>query len=182
MGIGQKIEVGIILALTNRFIFINITLLTFGNDMTATQSIFTVGYEGVAIEKFVRELRKNGIDRIIDVRCNPISRKPGFSKTSLRMRLQEAGIEYVHIPELGIHSSLRKSLQTDDDYEALFAYYEKTILPKMTAKIAEAIALLQEKPSAFLCFEGDPQHCHRTRLAHYIANRTAFAEVALRIQ
>ena len=146
------------------------------------QSIFTVGYEGVSIERFVRELRNKGIDRIIDVRYNPISRKPGFSKTALRMRLQEAGIEYVHIPELGIHSSLRKSLQTDDDYEVLFAHYENRILPAMTAKIAEAIVLLQEKPSAFLCFEGDPRHCHRTRLSHHIAHMTALAEVPLRIE
>lgn len=157
-----------------------------GQIMIATQTltkakIFTVGYEGVSIEKFIRKLVEKKIQRIIDVRCNPISRKPGFSKTALRTRLQEAGIEYVHIRELGIPSSLRKSLQTDDDYSSLFAYYEDQILPNATEKIAEAIALLEEMPSAFLCFEEDPKHCHRTRLAHFIARETDLPEVPLRI-
>jgi uncharacterized protein (DUF488 family) len=155
--------------------------------MIATQTlinpqIFTVGYERVSIEKFIRKLVEKKIQRIIDVRCNPISRKPGFSKTALRTKLQEAGIEYVHLPELGIPSSLRKSLQTDDDYSALFLYYEEHILPNVAEKIAEAITLLKEMPSAFLCFEEDPKHCHRTRLAHYIARETDLTEVPLRIQ
>lgn len=150
--------------------------------MSASQSIFTVGYEGVSIEKFVRELCGKKIHRVIDVRRNPISRKPGFSKTSLCSKLKEAGIDYVHIPELGIHSSLRKSLQTDDDYSALFTHYEEHILPNVTEKITEAITLLEEMPSALLCFEGDPQHCHRTRLAHYIADKTNLIEIPLRIQ
>lgn len=150
--------------------------------MRTISHIFTVGYEGISVEKFVRELRGKRIDRIIDVRRNPISRKPGFSKTSLRTKLHEAGIEYVHIPELGIDSALRKSLHTDDDYTALFTHYEEYILPNADEKVTEAIALLKEKPSALLCFEENPQHCHRTCLAHYIASKTDLVEVPLRIQ
>ena len=150
--------------------------------MGATSSIFTVGYEGVSIEKFIRKLCEENIYRIIDVRRNPISRKPGFSKTALRIKLEEAGIDYIHIPELGIHSSLRKSLQTDGDYSVLFTHYEKYILPTVKEKIAETIALLEEKPSALLCFEEDPRYCHRTCLAHYIARETSLTEVPLRIR
>ena len=150
--------------------------------MIATSNIFTVGYEGVSIENFIRKLCENSIYRIIDVRRNPISRKPGFSKAALLARLQESGIDYVHIPELGIDSSLRRSLQTDDDYSALFTHYEERMLPNVTDKIEETIALLEEKPSALLCFEEDPQHCHRTCLAHYIARETDLTEVPLRIR
>jgi len=150
--------------------------------MSVVSGIFTVGYEGVSIERFVQKLCDENIYRIIDVRRNPISRKPGFSKTALRLRLKEVGIDYIHIPELGIHSSLRKSLQTDADYTMLFRHYEEHILPNVREKIAETIVLLVEKPSALLCFEEDPQHCHRTCLARHIARETNLTEIPLRIR
>jgi uncharacterized protein (DUF488 family) len=154
-----------------------ITISTFINP-----KIFTIGYEGVSIEEFIGKLIEKKIQRIIDVRCNPISRKKGFSKKALQTKLQDAGIRYAHLPELGIPSSLRKSLQTDNDYSSLFEHYNEHILPHATEKINEAIALLEEMPSAFLCFEKDPQYCHRTHLAHYIARKTNFAEITLQVQ
>ena len=152
------------------------------HNVVTKSRIFTIGYEGVSMEKFLWKLRETGIRRIIDVRCNPISRKPGFSKTALRNKLNEAGIEYVHIPTLGIPSSLRKSLQTDADYSALFAHYESQILPNAAAPVAEAVALIEEMPTALLCFENDPQHCHRTRLASYIASQNQAVEGPLHIR
>lgn len=44
----------------------------------------TIGYEGISIETFLRRVQEYGIEIIIDIRANPISRKPGFSKTALK--------------------------------------------------------------------------------------------------
>ena len=138
--------------------------------------IYTIGYEGVPISKFLRKLSTSKIKRIIDVRCNPISRKPGFSKRRLEEELASIGVEYVHIPQFGIPSSMRRELNSPADYKSLFDEYEKTILPGVREYQEQVIRLLMEKPSALLCFEATPCYCHRTRLAQVIATETGFAQ------
>jgi uncharacterized protein (DUF488 family) len=63
--------------------------------------IFTIGYEGAAMDEFLAALKNAGVERLIDVRALPLSRRPGFSKSPLRSTLEEAGIEYVHLKALG---------------------------------------------------------------------------------
>jgi hypothetical protein len=62
--------------------------------------LFTVGYEGSKPADLFASLQANGITRLIDVRDVPISRKPGFSKTSLAQGLEEVGIGYLHLKGL----------------------------------------------------------------------------------
>lgn len=144
-------------------------------DYTAPKTtIYSIGYEGLTIEGFIRRLRDNNIKRIIDVRKNPLSRKPGFSKKPLESFLCESNIEYRHFPELGIPSSMRQSLKTKDDYKKLFDQYEEEILPYQQATIDEVIKLIEEKPSALMCFEAKPLDCHRTRLSMVIERITHF--------
>ena len=63
--------------------------------------IFTIGYEGATMDDFLSALKQAGVERVIDVRALPLSRRPGFSKTPLQNALAEAGIEYVHLKALG---------------------------------------------------------------------------------
>jgi uncharacterized protein (DUF488 family) len=42
--------------------------------------IYTIGYEGTDIERFVRTLKIVGVEQPVDVRAVPLSRKKGFSK------------------------------------------------------------------------------------------------------
>ncbi len=136
--------------------------------------IYMIGYEGLALETFVRKLCQSGIEQILDVRRNPISRKPGFSKKKLVERLAAAGIQYFHFPELGIPTSMRRELHSKADYQRLFDEYESEILPRAKEQIALVVEHLEEKPSALLCFEKDVECCHRTRLATVIARETGF--------
>jgi uncharacterized protein (DUF488 family) len=55
--------------------------------------IFTIGYEGATVAEFLAALQKAGVERVIDIRAVPNSRRPGFSKTPLRNALAEAGID-----------------------------------------------------------------------------------------
>ena len=59
--------------------------------------IFTIGYEGTTVPEFIAALQKAGVERVIDVRALPLSRRPGFSKSALRSALEESGIEYLHL-------------------------------------------------------------------------------------
>ena len=63
--------------------------------------IFTIGYESATVAEFLAALKEAGVQRVIDVRAVPNSRRPGFSKTLLRNELAEAGIDYVHLRALG---------------------------------------------------------------------------------
>ena len=133
--------------------------------------IFTVGYEETEIEEFACKLTENAIVALVDVRKNAISRKKGFSKTKLSDKMRSIGVEYYHMPDLAIPSSLRKQLNATrpETYSRLFDYYEKSILPQASDSIARIIKIAKEKGSiAITCFESDHRYCHRDRIANKI--------------
>lgn len=130
-------------------------------------TFFTIGYEGLTIERFLNELTASGIEVFIDVRNNPHSRKRGFSKKSLQQSVESLGINYVHLPQLGIPSVLRKELGTD--VTELLNYYTTQIIPQQT----EAINQLKEvvffrSKVALVCFEKDYHLCHRHRIVEFL--------------
>ncbi len=130
----------------------------------APMAVYTVGYEGVTIDGFFDSLLRRGIKGIIDVRYNPISRKYGFSKKTFSGIAASLNIEYVHMPELGIESSRRKGLKGDDDFTALFDWYESTLGDRMEY-VKAAVRSAENGPTVLLCMEHDAESCHRRRLA-----------------
>jgi uncharacterized protein (DUF488 family) len=131
--------------------------------------LFTIGYEGVSLEEYLLRLIKNDVKVLVDVRNNPLSMKYGFSKSQLKKYCASLGIEYVHIPELGIESDQRQELNTQSDYDELFAAYRKNNLSKTTQYQNEILKLLkQHKRVALTCFEANICQCHRKHLAEAI--------------
>ncbi len=63
--------------------------------------IISLGYEGRDATDLIEQLRASGVAALVDVRLTPLSRKPGLSKKRLAAALEEAGIAYVHLPQLG---------------------------------------------------------------------------------
>ena len=131
--------------------------------MTARR-IFTIGYEGSTQAELIAALGKAGVERVIDVRAVPNSRKPGFSKNMLAAGLREAGIDYVHLRALGTPPEGREAARKGrhDVMERVYAAQLET--PEAGAEAARMVALAEEKPSALLCFERNPAECHRTLL------------------
>lgn len=126
--------------------------------------VFTIGYEGATQPELVAALQAAGVERVIDVRAVPLSRKPGFSKNVLAAGLREAGIDYVHLKALGTPPAGREAARKGDlaTFEKVYAAQLET--PEAGIEAAQMIALAEEMPSALLCFERDPAHCHRTPL------------------
>jgi uncharacterized protein (DUF488 family) len=123
--------------------------------------LFTIGYEGITVEHYLNTLIKNDVQVLCDVRNNPLSRKFGFSKSSLQKYLANIGIEYIHFPELGIKSEKRNNLSSDEDYQNLFKEY-KSSLPNCREYLEKLYQLLATKDRiALTCFEHEPLHCHR---------------------
>lgn len=131
--------------------------------------VFTIGYEGATVPAFVTALRAAGVEQVIDVRALPLSRRPGFSKSSLAASLAEAGIGYVHLKALGTPKEGRDAAKKGDVATLSRVYAAQLDLPEAQAQAAAMLDLAAEKPSALLCFERYPQHCHRTLLLDAVA-------------
>ena len=127
-------------------------------------TIFTIGYEGVTMDAFITALRAAGVERVIDVRALPLSRRPGFSKSTLAASLRAAGIDYVHLKALGTPKRGRDAAKKGDVMTLRAVYDTQLALPEAQAAAAQMRDLAAEKPSALLCYERDPCHCHRTLL------------------
>lgn len=132
--------------------------------------IFTIGYEGTTVEEFLAALQDAGVKRVIDVRALPLSRRPGFSKSPLRAALEEAGIEYVHLKALGTPAEGRAAARAGRHADLERIYAGQLELTEAIAQSAQMLALAAEKPSALLCFEREPEHCHRTLLLNAVAH------------
>ena len=131
--------------------------------------IFTIGYEGATMAEFLAALQQAGIERVIDVRALPLSRRPGFSKSPLRAALEEAGIEYVHLKALGTPAEGRAAARAGRHEDMARIYAGQLELPEAMAQGAQMIELARERPSALLCFEREPAHCHRSLLFEAVA-------------
>jgi hypothetical protein len=124
--------------------------------------IVTIGYEGHTLEAYLNLLLQDAVSLLCDVRRNALSRKYGFSKSTLAKGCEGVGIRYEHLPQLGIDSSLRKNLSTQESYDRLFAKYERDVLPRQTDAlkvIAEWVA--EGERVALTCYEHLPGQCHR---------------------
>lgn len=126
--------------------------------------IYTIGYEQTTMADFLAALQRAGVERVIDVRALPQSRRPGFSKTMLAASLREAGIDYVHLKALGTPKEGRDAAKRGDRATLTRVYDTQLGLPEAQAQAAAMRALAAEKPSALLCYERDPTCCHRSLL------------------
>lgn len=131
--------------------------------------LYTIGYEGVSLEDYLNKLILNDVKVLVDVRRNALSMKFGFSKSQLNNYCSSLGIEYIHIPEVGIQADLRQELKTQHDYDKLFIEYRKTNLTNTGSYQQKILELLIAKQRiALTCFEANICQCHRTHLADAI--------------
>ena len=132
--------------------------------------LFTIGYEGATQAEFIATLQAAGVERIIDVRAVPLSRRPGFSKNVLAASLKEAEIDYVGLKSLGTPAEGREAARKGKHAVLERVYANQLELPEAIVQAAQMRELAEEKPSALLCFERDPAGCHRTLLIKAVAS------------
>ena len=131
--------------------------------------LFTIGYEKATQAELIAALKAAGVERLIDVRAVPASRRPGFSKNILARGLAEEGIDYVHLKALGTPADGREAARKGRHDDLVRIYAGQLELPEAIGQGAEMLALAEEKPSALLCYERDPAACHRSLLIGAIA-------------
>jgi uncharacterized protein (DUF488 family) len=137
-----------------------------------TKQVFTIGYEGAELDRFLTALQDAGVATLADVRAVALSRKRGFSKSALRDALAGRDIGYEHFRALGTPKEGRQAARAGDG-ELMRRIYCQEVLDTQPAQDAfeELAALAQAKPICLLCFERDPANCHRRILAQRLAER-----------
>lgn len=140
-------------------------------------AIWTIGYERLRPESLAAELEAAGVERVIDVRFRPQSRKPGMSKTKLGAMLAEHRVAYEHRKALGTPPDLRWLFHKGRVEEAAAAYREhvEATAPEALATLADEV---RDGPrTALLCLEEDPAGCHRRVITDALRERVEALEV-----
>ena len=122
--------------------------------------VVSIGYEGRSSAELIEALRVQQVTVLVDIRLTPISRKPGLSKTALAAALQSAGIEYVHLRELGNPKANRPGYRNGDT-TALDMYRSVLLSSGGRSALRHVTELLDGGAVALLCFERDHAECHR---------------------
>lgn len=130
-------------------------------------AVFTVGHSTLPIERFVAVLQAYGIERVVDVRTIPRSRhNPQFNEDVLADSLAAAGIEYVHMRELGGLRHARKDSPNAGWRNASFRGYADYMQTEAFEAALEAlIEMSREKRLVLMCAEAVPWRCHRSLVA-----------------
>ena len=133
--------------------------------------LYTIGYEGLNEKSFLAWLNRYNISIVADVRQVPLSRKKGFSKTALNKILSKHNINYINFQSLGTTKEMREELKKTGNYKKILNKFRRTLNEK-TQDLDEIHTLLDDgKNVTLLCFERDPQMCHRRIVAEEIKKR-----------
>jgi uncharacterized protein (DUF488 family) len=138
-----------------------------------SRPVFTIGHSTRPIEDFIALLKAHEIQLLVDVRTVPRSRhNPQFNRDTLPGSLRPAGIDYLHMPELGGLRHARKD-STNLAWRNLsfrgFADYMET--PEFEKGLAHLINEAQTRRTAIMCAEAVPWRCHRSLIADALVAR-----------
>jgi len=126
---------------------------------------FTIGYEGRALDQFLKSLSNEGIEVLVDVRKDAYSKQDSnFSEGTLSRIAANAKIKYIHLPELGVDYTQRQELKSTHDYESYFKRYSE-YLDKNPDLISFLTDLSKNSVICLMCYEKDFKRCHRSILA-----------------
>ena len=130
--------------------------------------IYTIGFTKKTLEDFITRLKKDNIQRIVDIRLNDSSQLSGFAKSpDLAFILKQFGIEYISVKSLAPDKALLDKYQKDKNWKEYEANF-KALMNARNAKDTLNNLQLDKKTSCFLCSEDKPEKCHRRLVAEML--------------
>lgn len=137
-------------------------------------TLFTIGYEGAVVDDFIATLLKVGVQTVIDIRDVPVSRRRGFSKSSLSQHCEDQGLTYVHLRPLGDPKEGREAARAGryEQFHTIFSTHLSTLGAQ--SALSEAIKIASDSVSCLLCYERDHRFCHRNIVAGEMKRLGAF--------
>jgi uncharacterized protein (DUF488 family) len=135
--------------------------------------MLTVGHSNRTADNFIDILRAHGVNLLVDVRKLPKSRyNPQFNIENLSATLQEAGIEYRHMPELGgLRHARADSINTGWENASFRGYADYMQTSTFSAALTELMRAAEGRRAAVMCAEALPWRCHRSLIADALTAR-----------
>ncbi|MBD3834102.1 DUF488 domain-containing protein [Brevundimonas bullata] len=142
----------------------------------------TIGYEGARPDDFVSTLQLVDVQIVVDIRDRAQSRRPGFSKSALRENLEQNGIAYVHLKELGDPKEGRDAARSGDmdRFRRIYAAVLET--EQASNALNQIVELTKEMNVCLLCYERDHHECHRKVVADRLESVVGFKARHLGVQ
>jgi uncharacterized protein (DUF488 family) len=132
--------------------------------------IYTIGHSTHPIDKFLSMLDAFAIHTLVDVRNFPGSRKyPQYNQENLQASLKNAGIEYIHLKDLGGRRKpvvgSKNNRWRSDAFRGYADYMEGAPFKKAVKELEKYAAAAT---TAFMCSEAVWWRCHRSLIADYL--------------
>ena len=139
-------------------------------NKVVTSTIYTIGHSTHSLAEFLRMLQSFDIKILVDIRSLPGSRKfPQFNKENLKLSLEGAEIQYMHLAYLGGRRKVKKDSKNNrwnnDSFKGYADYMETEEFESAIVKLKH-IAL--EKHTAYMCSEAVWWRCHRSMVSDYL--------------
>jgi Protein of unknown function, DUF488 len=143
---------------------VSTTLRPASVDISAKLTVLTLGHSTRTIEEFLSILNAHGVQRLVDVRSIPKSRRvPQFNSDALAASLAGQGIEYVHLKSLGgLRHPKKNSINTGWRNASFRGYADYMASDEFRAGVEELMQLAGAKRTAIMCAEAVPWRCHRS--------------------
>lgn len=135
------------------------------------KAIATIGYENETQGAVIQRLKDAGVEVLIDVRAIAASRRAGFSKSLLASSLAEAGIEYVHLRDLGTPKAGRDAARAGRVEEMRRIFEDHLEEPAAQLQMGRAAEIAGDRKAALLCYEADACGCHRQIVAQRLSDQ-----------
>lgn len=135
--------------------------------------LYTVGHSTRSIEELVELLQEHRITCLADVRTVPRSRRnPQFNLENLPGSLNQSGITYIHLPDLGgFRKAQPDSINMAWRNESFRGFADYMQTEKFDQALQHLITLGQDARVAVMCAEAVPWRCHRSLIADALTAR-----------
>lgn len=135
--------------------------------------ILTIGHSTRPIEEFIELLRRHGVERLVDIRTIPRSRRnPQFNGDTLAKSLEHEGIPYAHLKEVGgLRHPRPDSTNLGWRNEGFRGYADYMQTEEFDEAVQRLLQACGEKRCAVMCAEAVPWRCHRSLLADALIAR-----------
>ena len=130
-------------------------------------TIYTLGHSTRTIEQFLALLKAHEIQMLVDVRTIPKSRRnPQFGQDMLAPALQQAGIGYTHLGELGgLRHAAPDSINTGWENSSFRGYADYMATDAFREGLQELKQIAESQRTAIMCAEAIWWRCHRSLIA-----------------
>lgn len=133
--------------------------------------LYTIGFTQKNAEVFFKQLRQNGVQRLVDIRLKPKGQLAGFTKQEdLPYFLDHlaSGCKYIYMPVLAPTKEILNDYRNDGDWLRYVSRFERLMDERCIPAILDRDEY-EQFSVCLLCSEPTPEQCHRRLIAERIS-------------